>query len=87
LYQRERATLSDPGAFADSLVGRLLGGAVLPSLALVQCNTGLVNEAWELVSRLPYRVRYNLYRSVIKSLCFIVWVTNEGMGHTVERCI
>ena len=62
LHQRRQEGGLD--ARATSVLGewvRLLGNVLLPSLALLPGNPGMVHEIWEALRWLPYHVRYRLY--------------------------
>ncbi|XP_011629407.1 THO complex subunit 2 isoform X2 [Amborella trichopoda] len=46
---------------ARSRVEEALGSCILPSLQLIPANPAVGQEIWELMSLLPYEVRYRLY--------------------------
>jgi len=62
LTQRQQAGALD--ARATSLLGewiRLAGNVLMPALALLPGNSGMVHEVWEALRLLPYHVRFRLY--------------------------
>lgn len=46
---------------ARTRVEEALGTCLLPSLQLIPANPAVVQEIWEVLSQLPYEVRYRLY--------------------------